>query len=70
VARYASKANLTLHFLQALDAETTREKNLEKAQKETKARARKEGAKSMYLQPMEMQIDAEVIDTNNAWATR
>ena len=35
---------------QVLEAETMREKNIEKAQKEAKVRARKEGAKSIYLQ--------------------
>ncbi|CAL5229120.1 g12385 [Coccomyxa viridis] len=37
-------------ILQVLEAETMREKNIEKAQKEAKVRARKEGAKSIYLQ--------------------
>ena len=35
--------------MQRLESETTREKNLDKAQKEAKTRARKEGAKSIYL---------------------
>ena len=38
------------HVLQMMEAETIREKNIEKAQKEAKVRARKEGAKSIFLQ--------------------
>jgi hypothetical protein len=36
--------------LQVLEGETTREKNLDKAQKEAKVRARKAGAKSTFYQ--------------------
>ena len=39
--------------MQTLEGETLQEKNLEKAQKEAKVRARKEGAKSTFGQSLE-----------------
>ena len=57
---------------QILEAETIREKNIEKAQKEAKVRARKEGAKSIYSQdareigvPDDLQVSAVNIGTSN-----
>ena len=49
-----------------------REKNIEKAQKEAKTRARKEGAKSIYLQEVQdtaLLVHTEVIATNIALET-
>lgn len=40
--------NVLCLLVQMLERETSREKNLEKAQKEAKIRARKEAGKSMY----------------------
>ena len=40
--------------MQTLEGETLQEKNLEKAQKEAKVRARKEGAKSTFVQSLDV----------------
>ena len=43
-----------LACMQTLEGETLQEKNLEKAQKEAKVRARKEGAKSTFVQSLDV----------------